>query len=266
MRDESIFTVWLSAVRAKIIGKANEALITQNIGNYWEHIRARLILVFGDKRDISTLCQGISILRQGRKSLDEFYNEVTSLNTDISQKVRQDQEYHGHHAAVMHFVEMLTRNAFIDGLNEPYSLYTRNYRPQTLEEAFRAAQEQMLADSRKKERFPSQKFSADHQAQKPRNQNQQKGNQSPQNQSRNSGGNFQNSRNFQQNSGENSQPRNFQNSKNFQQSAGENYQRQANSRNFNGNFQQSSSRAAQNQNVTPIEVDTSVALVNPFNP
>lgn len=243
IHDQPIFAVWLGAIRAKIVGRANEALISHNVPNDWQQIRARLVQVFGERRDISTLCQGISNLRQEKKSLDDFYNEVTSLNTDISQKVQQDQNYQGHHVAVMHFVEMLTRNAFIDGLNEPYSLYTRNYRPQSLEEAYRAAQEQMLAVSRKKERFPSN-ISREN-SQKPRgNQNFSRGNQAQASQSfpRNSGRNPENaSRNFNRNS---QLPENA-------------------SRNFNANFQPSSSRALQNS--TPMEVDTSVRSRQSFS-
>lgn len=259
LQNDPIYVVWLSAIRAKIIGRANEALITQNVPNEWNRIRDRLILVFGDRRDLSTLCQGISNLCQEKKSLEDFYNEVTSLNTDISQKVRQEATYNGHHVAVMHFVEMLTRNAFIDGLNHPYSLYTRNYRPETLEQAFRAAQEQMLADARRKDRFPS--LSRDN-SQRRNNQRFQRGNQaqSSQNPPRNSGGQN-DSRNFNENFAP--RPQTHQNdSRNFNakfspRSQANHQNSFQNSRGFSGNFQQNSPRAYQNQNATPMEVDPS---------
>lgn len=154
-RQNLFYQMWFTAVRSKIIGKANEALITHNVPNNWIQIRECLIEVFGDRRDLSTLCQGISLLRQGKKSLNDFYEEVSSLDTDISIKVSNDVNYAAHQQAVMHFVRMLTRNSFIDGLNEPYSSYTRNYRPNTLSEAYKAALAQQQAEARKKDRFPS---------------------------------------------------------------------------------------------------------------
>lgn len=49
--QENLF--WFTAVRAKITGKANEALITHNVPNNRAQIRACLIEVFGDRRDLN---------------------------------------------------------------------------------------------------------------------------------------------------------------------------------------------------------------------
>ena len=91
-------------------------------------------------------------MRQNEKSIDDFYQEITALNASISQKIYLDANYRSHEGAVMHFVSTLTMNSFIDGLNEPYSSYTRNYRPTTIREAYQAAQEQYLANLRKREK------------------------------------------------------------------------------------------------------------------
>ena len=69
---------------------------------------------------------------QRNKPLDVFYQEINELTTSLNQKICLDSFYDGHEHAVMHFVEIITKNAFIDGLNEPMSSYTRNYKPTNL--------------------------------------------------------------------------------------------------------------------------------------
>lgn len=53
-----------------------------------------------------------------------------------------DERYNGHVDAVMTFVSEITKNAFVDGLNEPFNLTVRGIGPTSLEEAKSAAEEQ----------------------------------------------------------------------------------------------------------------------------
>lgn len=237
------YGMWFTTIRAKIVGKANEALITHNIPNNWALIRARLIEVFGDRRDLSTLCQGISLLRQGKKTLDIFYEEVNSLDTDISIKINQDPNYENHQNAVMHFVRMLTKNSFIDGLNEPYSSYTRNYRPDTLQDAYKAALAQQLAEARKKDRFPSSQDKSSSQNRFQRGEN-------PNNQTRQQ--NSAHRSNFvpRENANRENATRDFQNAPRGQQNASRSVSYQQNPRQFQ--------RQTVGVNPTPMEVDVSM--------
>lgn len=144
----NVYNVWLGVIRSKIIGKANEALVLRNVALNWADIRATLIDYFGDRRDLSTLCQKIPYLKQKNKSVEDFYREIAELSANINQKIVLDQRYAGHVNAVMIFVSEITKNAFIDGLNEPYNLTVRGFRPNSLEEAKSAAEEQFQAMER----------------------------------------------------------------------------------------------------------------------
>lgn len=144
--------IWLGYIRNKIVGRASDALIARNQDETWANMRNVLIEYFGDKRDISTLTQSIPYMFQKNKSLDVFYQEINELTTSLNQKICLDPFYDGHVHAVMHFVEIITKNAFIDGLNEPMSSYTRNYKPTTLVDAYQAAQEQTMALVRKRQK------------------------------------------------------------------------------------------------------------------
>ncbi|CRK86808.1 CLUMA_CG000639, isoform A, partial [Clunio marinus] len=146
--QEPFWRDWLRKIRNKIIGKASDALNQNNTANNWDDIRETLREYFQDPRDLSTLCQGIPYLKQGYRSVLDFYKEVSELTAQINQKISAEPRYEGHTNAVTHFASQLTKNAFIDGLNYPYSALTRNANPATLVAAFRAAETQFMADAR----------------------------------------------------------------------------------------------------------------------
>jgi hypothetical protein len=150
LQDPIIYNIWVMAIRQKIIGKANEALVSRNIATDWGRIREVLIEYFGDRRDLSTLSAQIPYLRQGNKNLDEFYKETSELTANINTKVSLDPRFPDANQvnAVMTFVRDLTKSSFIDGLNEPLNLTVRSFRPTTLEEAKSAAEEQLQSIQR----------------------------------------------------------------------------------------------------------------------
>lgn len=143
-----VYNIWLGVIRAKIHGAASEALVMRNVGIDWDDIRTVLIDFFADRRDLSTLCQQIPYLKQKNKKVEDFYKEVQQLSASINQKVALDARYVGHVNAVMTFVGEITKNAFVDGLNEPFNLTVRGVRPTSLEEAKSAAVEQFQSVER----------------------------------------------------------------------------------------------------------------------
>lgn len=151
-----VYPIWVQYIRNKIVGKANETLQSNHVPNDWNEIRDTLITYFGDRRDLSTLILQIPYNKQGQKSLTDFYGEISALAADIHTKIQLDPENNGHVQAIMRILNILIRDSFIDGLNEPYSSYTRNFRPEDLREAYQCAAEQLSADKRKnKQSSPS---------------------------------------------------------------------------------------------------------------
>lgn len=149
LQGSHIYRIWLNQIRLKIIGKANEALTTSHTPTEWAAMRATLVEFFGDRRDISSLNQKIFDLQQKNRSVEDYYHEATTLLADITSKVALDEENDGHEEHIMAYVRVMVKDAFIDGLDEPYASYTRNYRPNTLHEAFQCAREQMAAKERR---------------------------------------------------------------------------------------------------------------------
>lgn len=244
-----VFNVWIGVIRTKIIKKANEALIMRNTPTVWANIRTTLIDYFGDRRDLSTLCQNIPYMKQKGKSVDQFYREVTELTANINQKIVLDERYQGHIDAVMIFVNEITKNAFIDGLNEPYNLTVRGFRPLSLEEAKSAAEEQIQSVQR------NQSFSHHSQGQYNQNNfNNSRGNSRMNNnqrqnlnQNRNDSNKNYNDKNNFYNRNDGNYRQNFPQTSNFNQNqnAGESFRQNAPRNNFS------------RQNPTPMEVDPS---------
>lgn len=171
LHADPIWALWMQSIRGKIVGRANDALASDNVDGEWINIRAALIEHFGDNRELSSLCQSIPYLNQGNKTLDTFYHEVTELQAKINQKINLEETYRGHTVAVSHFAASLMKEAFIDGLRNPYSAYTRNAHPRTLADAYQSAQRQFEADARKTDKFSLAKSLSGQPPDRSRNQN-----------------------------------------------------------------------------------------------
>lgn len=148
-----VLPVWLGIIRDKITGKANDALIDWFTPVDWDIIKRDLTEYFGDKRDLPTLFSRVSSLRQGSKSVENFYNEARGLLSAINAKVTLSHENDREAKAVMSHYEQILTHSFTDGLNEPLSGYTRVSGPKTLKAAYQFAAEHDAAMRRKKERF-----------------------------------------------------------------------------------------------------------------
>lgn len=150
--ENNALPLWYSIIRDKIIDKANDVLVQNHTPVVWADIKKTLEDHFGDKRDLGTLVTKIPYLQQNARSIDTFFNECRELLSDISAKISLDQEMKVCAKPLLSSYECMIRNAFVDGLNEPYATLTRASRPTNLNEAFQSATEQFNASQRRKER------------------------------------------------------------------------------------------------------------------
>lgn len=93
LQNNPIYRVWIQAIRSKIVVNANDTLSLNNVNNDWAAIKQNLLEYFGDRRDLATLAQNIPYMKQGAKSIEEFYQEVIELDSKINQKIRFDTNY-----------------------------------------------------------------------------------------------------------------------------------------------------------------------------
>lgn len=139
--------IWIGLIRDKIVGRANEILVENQTPLVWTEIKATLKENLGDKREIATLLSSVNRLRQGSRSLEEYYQKCRALLTSLnSNTILNNPESR----ALRETYEILVINAFIDGLHEELNDFTRLSKSATLLEAFQAAQQQQQAIIRKK--------------------------------------------------------------------------------------------------------------------
>lgn len=134
-------SVWLQAIRNKIVGDADTVLEVYGTELKWETIKANLIAHYNDKRDSTTLTRELFMAHQ-ISSIEDFYARVQHLlsllvnhaNIQITDSaIRTDR------------IKTYNDNAlqvFLAGLKEPIGGNIRARQPKTLKEAFDACIEE----------------------------------------------------------------------------------------------------------------------------
>lgn len=145
--------LWISIIRDKIVDEASEVLVARHTALEWNEIKTVLSEYFGDKRDLCTLVTQISYMKQGTKTITEFYNDCRVLLSDIIAKLLLDEETKLCVKVLSKSYEDMILNSFVDGLTEPYSTLTRTSRPTTLLVAYQAALDQYNVAQRRNEKF-----------------------------------------------------------------------------------------------------------------
>lgn len=132
----------VAIVRNKIVGAADTVLSSYNTVLNFKAILARLDFSYGDKRSIFTLEQELSTLRQGTKSIVEFYDEVEQKLTLIVNKVLMTNE--GNEDLIRALNQQYRDNAlrvFISGARRPVCDILFSCKPADMPSALALAQE-----------------------------------------------------------------------------------------------------------------------------
>ena len=148
--DEPLYAQILRAVKNKIIGNAREVLIAAGNPNEWSEIKEILENSYGDRRDLTSHIQSLFYVRQGNKSIVEYYNKIKTIDTAIKATALTLDEYKGASKAINKLISVMTLTRYVDGLDEQLSMHVRSYRPETLEAAYSITQEYSNAVYRQK--------------------------------------------------------------------------------------------------------------------
>lgn len=85
-----VYDLWLMEVRNKIIGEAGDLLASSGTPLVWSKIKEQLKIIYGDKRELSTLLQKLFSLKQNRNSVTNFYTAINDCYTGISTHIQMD--------------------------------------------------------------------------------------------------------------------------------------------------------------------------------
>lgn len=148
MRHTDIYLLWVQEIRNKVVGEAGDMLSSNGVALDWSAIRAQLTLLYGDKRELSTLLQKLFSLRQGGLHVNEFYSNVRDCFTGISTHIQTNSEWENP-TELVKFIDKLCLEKFVDGLEEPYTTHVSLLQPITLNQAYQYATEKANKIARK---------------------------------------------------------------------------------------------------------------------
>uniref|UniRef100_W8BTR9 Retrovirus-related Gag polyprotein from transposon gypsy n=1 Tax=Ceratitis capitata TaxID=7213 RepID=W8BTR9_CERCA len=139
----------LTILRNKLSQDANDILTNHGTVLNFDAILSRLDFAYADKRPCHIIEQEMSILRQGSRTLIEFYNEANKKLTLLTKKTIMT---HGTNSAITNELNIKNRDTalrtFITGLNSPLDEILFTLAPKDLPNALAKAQELYLNQMR----------------------------------------------------------------------------------------------------------------------
>lgn len=137
LKESFHYHLILKTIRRKIKDEANDVLVTNNTPTTWESIKQVLRLYYADKRDLITLDNQLKDMVRGRgESIETYYSKIREMVTLISSAISMDDEWRGHEEALIKLYNKISLDRFIRGLGEPLSLFCKNYKPNSLAQAY----------------------------------------------------------------------------------------------------------------------------------
>lgn len=142
VRGTPAHTVWLLAIRSKIIGEADNVLEFYGTGTDWIDIKSNLITHYSDKRDEVTLTKDLFKLTQKNSDIEDFYKEIQfSLSLMVNQ-LNLNEPNIDVRSAKNQFYQDMGLKVFLAGLNEPIGQVIRAQCPTSLKDALRRCLEE----------------------------------------------------------------------------------------------------------------------------
>lgn len=168
-KDTPTYAQIIRAVKNKITDQAKEILIAAGNPNDWDEIKEVLLNAYGDRRDLTSHIQSLFYIKQGNKTLSEYFNKIKSIDTAIKATASNMEEYKDSTRAINKLISLITLTRFVDGLGEQLSMHVRSYRPDTVEEAYNITMQYSNAAYRQK---LDRKSNTDYDLQKDKRSNQ----------------------------------------------------------------------------------------------
>lgn len=149
-KDDICYGQIIRSIKNKVTGEAKEILIASGNPTTWDEIKEILLTAYGDRRDLTSHIQSLFYIRQGKKTLPEYYNKIRTIDTAIKSSAANMDDYKAHTRVINSFINLITLTRFVDGLNEEISMHVRSCRPETLEHAYEITQQYSNAAYRHK--------------------------------------------------------------------------------------------------------------------
>lgn len=136
-----VFTVWMQAIRSKIIGDADSVLELYGTEPNWNDIKSTLTTHFSDKRDETSLTRDLFKLTQ-TNTVEEFYGSVSHSISLLVNLLNLNEQNNAVIMAKKTLYQELGLKVFLSGLKEPLGPIIRAQTPRNLKDALRLCLEE----------------------------------------------------------------------------------------------------------------------------
>lgn len=114
LKNQEVYLLWLQEIRNKITGETGDMLASNGTPLDWTVIKNQLTIIYGDKRELSTLLQKLFSLKQNQTSVEKFYSGIQDCFTGISTHIQLDPTWQNP-SDLVKFVDRICLEKFIDG-------------------------------------------------------------------------------------------------------------------------------------------------------
>lgn len=118
---------------------ADEILINNNTKLSRRDMRETLTLHYSDRRYLMTLNSQLNMLTRKNESIETFYAKIHEIHYLIANCVRLDRTYRGEEPTIIKLYSHICLDTFIRGVGYPLSQFLRNFKPQSLPQAYQFA-------------------------------------------------------------------------------------------------------------------------------
>lgn len=140
LSDKNAATVELftDLIRGKIVGKADEILVSVGDPSDWTSIKSHLITQFSDRRTQESILNKLNTVCQVGKSLEQYYAEVCDLQTALINSIDSTQSADYKKGQLEIYLGIVLKS-FIAGLNHELGYIVRSNKPKDVKEAYDVA-------------------------------------------------------------------------------------------------------------------------------
>ena len=136
VRDSPIHAIWIQAIRAKIVGDADNVLELYGTSLSWYEIKSNLTTHYSDRRDECSLLRDLFGIQQ-TNNVEDFYGRISHIVSSLVNLLNITEKSAQVKAAKNLLYQQMGLKVFLSKLKDPLGPIIRAQTPSTLKEALR---------------------------------------------------------------------------------------------------------------------------------
>lgn len=141
VRGTPMHTIWIQAIRTKIVGDADNVLELYGTNLDWDEIKSNLITHYSDRRDEISLTRDLFGITQ-IGSVEDFYSKISHIVSLLINLLNINEANPQVKTAKNLFYQQMGLKVFLSGLKDPLGPIIRAQAPSSMKEALRLCLEE----------------------------------------------------------------------------------------------------------------------------